>query len=753
MDEWDAVLRDLADDPAEYEREGGTVLLTRQGHEHVLTLREMPGEGLSVESPTDKTFVPISSYVQRDLLGLPRLAKQVTRTLEKSWSRRPGKFVEGPAVFEGPRQQQQWNSASKDLRAYLNESEPGTTRLVQLMAPAGQGKTALLEHAALEFARDYQPIPYPTPILLTVDLLGRYVGTVDDAIAGALNNTYLFPSLTQRDVSLCIRRRWLLLALDGFDELVARVGVREAFLRITELLDQLDASGTILVSARESFFELYQISAAIRSYLQPKVGSYTTAVVRLREWGNEQGREVFRGIGSPRPEQDLADLMNAFEGDAEIVFHPFFLTRLADLWIRGERFASAERRPDHLTRTKYVIETFIQRESGEKWVGRDGNVLLSVEGHNTMLAGIAEEMWRSGAFWLGVDELRIAAEMALTDLSLPRNQLESVLHRVPTHAALQASERGFSFLHDRFLHFFLGVQVARLLHRGDWASARELFVARELSPNVVEWIDWNWHQLKGATETLLSALNETRDGIADTTVARNIAHVCGRILDGYHPAGLLELRKQTFEGDVLRGRKYRRIRFTECEFWHLDIAATELLECQFVGCQFGDIRIDEQTRMNRTAFDAASHLVSVELLQGTTVFAPEQIAERLRKMGADVAPPREELTVSASGPRVALRVVACVERYVKASERTCDVAIEDLAEDYGDIATTVAKYGIETNVLREIVKGVRGPKKRFVRFRVDRERLLRGQLAPVGDEPTDAFWAALERKFPGESAP
>jgi hypothetical protein len=81
------------------------------------------------------------------------------------------------------------------------------------------------------------------------------------------------------------------------------------------------------------------------------------------------------------------------------------------------------------------------------------------------------------------------------------------------------------------------------------------------------------------------------------------------------------------------------------------------------------------------------------------------------------------------------------------------VAIEDLAEDYGDIATTVAKYGIETNVLREIVKGVRGPKKRFVRFRVDRERLLRGQLAPVGDEPTDAFWAALERKFPGESAP
>jgi hypothetical protein len=748
MNEWDEVLRELADDPAEYQREAGTVLLIRQGREHFLTLREMPGEGLCVASSDETTFVPISTYVQRELLGLPRFSKQIARTLEKSWSKRPGKFVEGPAVFEGPSQKQSWSCASKDFRGYLNQAEPGTTRLVQLMAAAGQGKTALLEHAALEFAKDYQPIPYPSPILLTVDLLGRYVGTVDDAIAGALNNTYLFPGLTQRDVALCIRRRWLLLALDGFDELVARVGVREAFLRITELLDQLHSSGTIIVSARESFFELYQITAAIRSYLQPRVGSYSTAAVRLLPWGKQQGVEVFTFAGSQRPAEDLAELTQTFEGDEEIVLHPFFLTRLADLWVKGERFAEAGRQGDRIARTRYVIETFIQRESGEKWVDRDGNVFLSVEGHNVMLGGIAEEMWRSGAFWLGVEELRIAAEMALVELNLPRHQLESVLERVPTHAALQSKERGLAFLHDRFLYFFLGLRLAQLMRLGDWHAARGLLVARELSPSVVDWIAWRWHQQKGAPETLLSALNEIRNGLSDTILTRNVAQLCGRVLNGHRPDDWLEVQKQTFEGDMLLAGTYRRIRFVECQFWHLDLSGTDISDCQFMECVFGDIRVDGRTRVDRTSFDH-SRIASIEMLNGTTVFAPDDITDRLRHMNATVVTSEDtHVAPSMRRQRVDQSVANCVEKYVKASQKTCDVAVEELEESFGVIASTIAKYGLETGVLKEIAKGVSGPKRQFVRFRVDRELLLRGQIGPVGDPATDQFWRALQKKFP-----
>ena len=258
MEDWKEVLAELSDDPGDFDQSGGTAIFVRQGQEHILDVRNVPGAGISVAEGEDG-FCPISTYIQRDVLGLPRLATQISRALNRAGGKRPGGFVEGPATLVTPSGRTEWSRALSDLREYLLTAEPGSTRLVQLMAKAGQGKTVLLEHAAMQLAEQYQPEAHPIPLLLVVDLLGRYVGTIDDAIAGSLNNTYLFPGLTQRDVALCIRRRWLSLALDGFDELVARVGSRDAFLRITELLDQLRESGTRILSARESFFELYHL--------------------------------------------------------------------------------------------------------------------------------------------------------------------------------------------------------------------------------------------------------------------------------------------------------------------------------------------------------------------------------------------------------------------------------------------------------------------------------------------------------------
>jgi hypothetical protein len=273
-----------------------------------------------------------------------------------------------------------------------------------------------------------------------------------------------------------------------------------------------------------------------------------------------------------------------------------------------------------------------------------------------------------------------------------------------------------------------------------------LFAARELSPSAVEWIDWNWRRLTGATEDLLKALTEMRDGAAETTIVRNIAQVSGRVLDRFVPLNHLEIRQQTFDGDMLRGRQYQRIRFAECEFWHLDLTGTELLRCDFTSCKFGDIHVDAATSMEGSTFDETTSIVSVDSVDGATAFAPDQIVGRLIGMGAMVtAPPEPTPPVK---PRVRSDVTLCVEKYVKASERTCDVAVEDLEEDFGKVAIVVATLGLECGVLREITKGVRGPKKRFVRFRVDRERLLRGQVGSIGDTEIDTFWAALEKKYP-----
>jgi hypothetical protein len=206
----DNILKDLSDDPSEYLREGGQVLMTRQGKEHAFTLNDSPGVGIVVQDPEKsepQQNIPLLRYVQQELLQLPRLASQIVKTIDRASSKRPTQYIEGSAEVTTGTSTQRWDETSSSFRKFLGEQELGTTRLIQLMAGAGQGKTVLLEQLAREPAASYQPDSYPAPFLLTVDLLGRYVGSVDDAIAGSLNNTYMFPSLTQRDVALCVRNR------------------------------------------------------------------------------------------------------------------------------------------------------------------------------------------------------------------------------------------------------------------------------------------------------------------------------------------------------------------------------------------------------------------------------------------------------------------------------------------------------------------------------------------------------------------
>jgi hypothetical protein len=695
-------------------------------------LREVPSIGVAVEvtdSAGHQTWVPIAQYIQHRILDLPRLGTQITKVLERLAKPRPAPYVDGPAELVTPPQSQYWIETKKKLMEFLSLPEAGTTRLVQLMGSAGQGKTILLEEVARDAALSYKPHPYPTPLLLPIDLLGRYVGTVDDAIAGSLNNTYLFTGLTQRDVALCIRQRWLILALDGFDELVARVGARDAFLRITELVDQLEGSGTVILSARESFFELYQITAAIRSYLQPKSGTYSNYVIRLLPWTEREGEYVFRALGSAEPKAELNQLLAAFSEDRQIVLQPFFLTRLADLWKKGERFSEASDSKGALFRTRFIIEKFIARESQEKWTDREGRPLLTEHGHTVLLSGIAEEMWRSGAFRLSADELRIAGQLSMQGLSLPRTQEEAVIERLPTHAALASRDRGYAFVHDRFLHYYLGVKLAQVISARNRESVSAILRARELTPEVVEWIDWLLVQLADGTKSSVEFLLDRGRAVADQTRRNNIATLLGRLLA--RTKGAVVDLSLTFSGDVLAGRVYEGHRFIGCQFWYLDLSDSCFVKVEFTRCKFGDVLVNRNTSLAGCTFSNC-HITSVEISGSDTYYAPDDIEQALRSLGA-VIQGTDELKVEQPWIKVDPDAVKCVLRLVRMSEKTCDVAVEDLEPYFPDEALMIKKIGIEAGVLKEVNKPTSGPKKNFVRFRVDRDLVVRGRREQTGD--------------------
>jgi hypothetical protein len=751
MNDWDALLRQLSDNPDEdYERDGGSVILVRHGQETLLSLKTVPGIGVAVEMPgSQDNLVPVAKYVQKELLGLQRLAGQIVRTLERAARDRPAPFIEGPAECfrRDGKEHQAWEVARAGLGQHLVEKEAGTTRLVQLMAPAGQGKTVLLEQIALENAKAYKPDAFPVPLLLPVDLLGRFVGSIADAIAGSLNNTYTFPNLTQRDVIECIRQGWLILALDGFDELVARVGSRDAFLAISALLEQLHGSGAVVISARETFFDLYQITAAIRTYLKTNQGSYDVSRVKLLPWSQKQGINVFRTLGSPNPEADLDALRSVFDGDDEIVFQPFFLTRLASLWQKGERFGGVATSSGRLGRIHYVIETFIQRESTEKWRDRDGNPLLSAAGHSVMLASVAEEMWRSSAFRLQPDELTLAAELGILRLGLTGLEVDKIKALIPTHAVISSADRSYTFRHDRFFDFFLAYGIALHLHHQSMADLRAILEARELGPEVLDWIVWHSLRLKTPLVALLRFLETFDQRSGKGALKANIATILAKYLP-YLVQDAFQVGGFTFAGDVFAGNHYRQVEFDECNFWTLDLCGTTFEKCLFLECSFGDIRIDGKAAMPGSEFQDC-RFVSIDVSDDqTSLFTPAEIEAQLKKIGATIKKTRPPGAPATPGVSVSQKAINAVERYVRCSMSTCDVAIEDLDDRFGELAEKIAKIGVKTGVMREVSRPTSGPKKTLVRFQVDRDRLRRGHQERTGEPRIDSFWTEVARQFP-----
>lgn len=746
MRDIDDVLCSLADDPADYERQGGIALFLRHGIEYSLEIADRPGVGLAVtatQADGTRLYVPFLSYVQREVLALPRLAGQIVRALERSWATRPGRFIEGPAEWATGKNTGVWGESGRQLPDLLMQGEPDSVHLVQLMAKAGQGKTALLEHVALDLARKYQPEPYPTPILLPVDLLGRYVGTVEDAIAGSLNNTYLFPGLSQRDVILALRRRWLVLALDGFDELAARVGVRESFLRISELLDQLSGSGTVVLSARESFFDLYRITTAIRTYLQ----GYSTSVVRLSRWTQSQGIDVFQQAKSKEPETDLRDLLHAFDGDEEIVFHPFFLTRLAILWVTGERFLEASDKATRTARSRYVIETFVQREATEKWTDRDRKPLLDLAGHTAMLGGIAEEMWRSGAFRLTREELELSAEIGLADREVTASHLELIRSRLPHHAALATRGDTWSFVHDRFFDFFLGVRLGELLAREAMGGVKQVLAVKELAPDVIEWVFDRSDVSRQRASGVMRVLNELVADGAEGALGSNAGQLASRILLASSEQAPLEAVGHTFVGEVLTGWTYKHVTFRDCNLWQADLSGTRFEECAIVNCKLADVRVSRDTVLRNTEFVGGT-ISSVELKDDRHLFSPEGIRRKLEQLGARIrlAGPAVEMADHTES-QFTEEMSRCVERFVQMSENSSDIPVDDLEAEFEDVARAVVRIGVSTGLMREVNKQLGGPRRKFVRFKGSRTLFLKGQAGKTGDASIDNFWVELPRRY------
>jgi len=729
MNIWLETIKNIADDNDSFIYEKGMLIFQRHGTEYELNVKEITGCGFCVKYNNE--FINISVYIQQYLLELNNLSKQIIKYIENKTNFKKYKFIDAPIISCNEKGEPTTNISSINYMTDLfRESIPDCTTIIQLMGVAGFGKTFMIEKLALKFAKEYMPDEKPLPIILPVDLLGRYVGTIDDAIAGTLNNTFLFPKLSQKDIVESIKNRWIILILDGFDELVARVGFRDAFTKINELLEQLGSSGTLLLSARETYFELYNVANGFKTYIQPRKSSYCVQNAKLSEWNDNNILDMLSNMNSLDPSSDYDKLKIIFNNNI-FLKHPFYLTKIAELFLNGEEFSDVKIN-DESSKIRFVVDAIIRREVDEKWIDKNGNKLFNKEVHYHLLGGIASEMWATNSMLFDSEEIIYSSLIGVSFLNFTDEQNEIIKSKIPMHAVLEVKNKSYKFIHENFMNYFLSYKIAKMIDDFQYNNLRNVLSAK-LLPNEVISIIIDNITLDNTGINKFSSSKEHKN--FEEMYLINIGNIIIKLINKRKYQLNTSIYNIIFSGNSLNNVIVSNIKFYNCKFIQSDFIDSTFKECEFKDCVWTNILINIKTSFENSLFENTIPSY-IDNINGNGHYSPQSIKNYLHSMKCKVEIPVEEVDIV----QIKDKYVGLVDSIIKKSLKSCDFTLEEIEEEYGKQSKKICKALIDCNLLKYVKKDCGGRNKTFVRFSVDKSEILKCVNEESNFADINKFW-------------
>ena len=325
-------------------------------------------------------------------------------------------------------------------------------RVTVIDGPAGIGKTRFIEFLAWLRAKRFASTR--RPLVLHVQSRGRVLTYLQDLIAFSLQRMRL--NVTFDQVPVLVKHGLLILAIDGFDELADPNGYELAWGQLSELIEEVRGSATLILAGRATFLDEQRIRSSIQSLqYSDDVRTLTLqspAPATATSWLRAQQPQV------PRFADEL------FESGS-IALRPFFLVQLSRL-LKETVFGSPQ--PGMLLAS--LTDTMIEREAGKFGEPVDG-VMSAAERH-----AYVRRFLREVARFMADDQTETIDELSLTWIAevaaspeLPDEALARLRHRASVLAFLEKDDTpGYRhFSHSTLFNHFLGDDVLDAVPRGD----------------------------------------------------------------------------------------------------------------------------------------------------------------------------------------------------------------------------------------------------------------------------------------------
>lgn len=729
-------LRGFADRGAEpsFEIDGNTLRVAwevRGREQDALFDLDAGGSFRWVSGPNDNESY--AAFLTSDVMAdFKQLAAACKTTIH-----REGYFVASDALIEdaqGSRSEKLTPEALTDMANNARQHAEGLTNLFFLKGDAGAGKTTLLREATALQAERYLDGKSDF-LFFYVSAQGRELSNLRDAFSGELDD--LRAGFTRDAIATLARAGVLVPVVDGFDELLGTAGYTGAFSSLQTLLTELDALGTLVVSARSAFYDIEFLG---RSGGRRGEAGMSTTTVGLKPWSDEQLLDyLVRGRTDSNAELVTKALGELKPPDRELLKRPFFASQFENFVTQG---GGADGDVDLL---EHLITAYIEREA-DKIVSANGDPVLPPDGHRRLFELAVGEMWESESRQLSAADLRTVAELVAEEFGLDADQSGQLRAKVTSYAGFrprsgqEASQASFAFEHEVYFDYFLGSAMQRFIrdgHLGELVAFLDKGVVPESAAHAAI------RALDGEP-VLDPALLRCSAGVTFDNRRRNLGALALAYAHDVEPLSDVTLQGLSFIDVTAGAAEFRRVQFNNCQFVGVDLQDAVFDECEAETSSFYVIKLNDASRMGIQGLHPGINVRNIHHEPSGDVYAPASIASLLERLGAPVD---EEKPEAPAYSEDAEALITLLERVTRAYKRTTILYEGDqrLQSLFGSpvwlkLKSLLTEHGIVVEESRES----RGANVPAYRLRVNVDELLAGQTAEeLPQSSTAGLWQDL----------
>jgi len=521
-----------------------------------------------------------------------------------------------------------------------------------------------------------------------------------------------------------MRRGYLVVGVDGFDELAAEQGGVDALGALASLVSQLRGRGVVVAASRRTFFntdDYLRRGGMVRrgvphpcQFDQMELNAWTE-----RDVLSYFERAEFDGARVEDPSAMYEAILTVLGGDRThpLITRPYLVTQIARASVlynaSPEEFLHAP--DDPYSGVAAVVSAFVKREVSEKWKVREtGEPYLTEEQHLRFLADVAEEMHRNQKDRLHIEIIETIATLLLEDWAIDNGLRPQIIEMVRMHVLLIApsgsdqTQRMFDHpeFRDYFIAYALKERIAFVMDGGGTRDLVRFLSISQLSDSTARYV---CSMLERTSDGVSSFLESMERALADewkpTYLQQNLGTLIPFLIDGVgFPSPVTFTGKVVFSSLALEGSKIANFTFKDGTFVNASLRGVQWRDVTLESMALGELQLDKDSGFSNVVLSRCT-IEGVRVQTGesdeTREYAPARIRRELENHGLAFA--TEELPIDEAAAVADSNHVRLLRKLLRMFQRTTIVSDEVLrarfGSDFGPLESQLMPLLVEHGVL------------------------------------------------------